>query len=289
MTLQEEFNQRILTLRNVHFDDAAGRLIVILEWLELEPVTKALLEELDARVNIEKLFKDANHHRRPSTDTSDEIAAVGLQLIRLCRQYTAPLFQICFAVNIRGPYNSSKFQDVSDTALTDYIVPFLEYVEQGLQRAAAEYSLSVVANNRFSYLLSDSLSKLLPRTSANLNRLAAEFLRPEPEVAWQNIGNSCRQTLIDFAAELQEACGTDLPQDVQAGNVKALLKHMSGKLLGEGRFRDSLLALVDAAWNHTQSITHRSSTSKQDALRTFLWTGLVISEFAIPLQEHLEK
>lgn len=289
MTLLEEFNDRILTLRNVNFDGAAGRLTAILEWLETEPTTNGIITTLTEAVNSEKLFEGANPHKRPRANTREEIAAVGLELIRACREHKRELLDLCVALNIRGPSHSSNFQDMTNAALREYIVPFLEYVEQGLRRAAAEYSVSVGVNNRFSYLLSDSFNKLLPRTSANLDRLAGEFLRPDAEAAWQNVGNSCRQTLIEFAAELREACGTDVPPDIQGSNVKALLKHISAKLLGEGRFRDTLLALVDAAWNHTQSITHRSATTKQDALRAFLWTGLVISEFVEPLTDYLEK
>jgi hypothetical protein len=288
MTLSDEFNQRILTLRNVHFDDATGRLIALLEWLESEPVTKALLDELTAKVDVEKLFKGAGFHRRPRADTRDEIAAVGVQLIRECREHPAPFFKICFALNIRGPYHSGNFQDANDAGLREYVVPFLEYIEGGLMHAAAHYSPDAIANNRVAELLSDPFSKLLPRTAANLNRLAGEFLRPEAEVAWQNVGNSCRQALIEFASEIHETSGFELPPDIEVANVKGLLKHIGGRIFGEGRFRDTLLTLVDAVWNHAQSITHRSAASKEDALRAFLWTGLVISEFVRPLQAHLE-
>jgi hypothetical protein len=288
MTLLEEFNDRILTLRNVNFDGAAGRLIAILEWLETEPTTNGILTTLTEAVDSKKLFEGANPHQRPRANTREEIAAVGLELIRACREHKRELLDLCVALNIRGPSHSSNFQDMTNAALREYIVPFLEYMEQGLAHAAIKYSPSTVANHRFSELFSEEFSRLLPRTAANLTRLSSEFLRSESEVAWQNVGNSCRQTLIDFAAELREACGTDLPLDIQAGNVKVILKHLSGTLLGEGKFRDSLLSLVDAVWNHTQSITHRSATSKQDALRTFLWTGLVISEFVPPLESYLE-
>jgi hypothetical protein len=288
MTLQEEFNQRLLALRNVHFDDTAGRLIALLTWLEGQPVTKALVEKLSSSVDIEAMFKGANVHRRPRSDTIEEIAAVGLQLIRECKDHEVSLFQICMAVNIRGPYGSSKFQEMNDAALREYIVPFLEYIEQGLQQAAAEHSPSNISNHRFSEVLSADFSELLPITANNLTRLSGEFLRRESDVAWQNIGNSCRQILIEFAAELYQVCESDRPADIQCGNVKALLKHLGPTLWGEGRFRDTLLNLIDAVWNHTQAITHRNTSSKQDALRVFLWTALVISEFVAPLEKYLE-
>lgn len=192
-----------MTLRNVHFDDATGRLKALLEWLEGEFLTRTLLDELTGSVDIKDLFRGAGFHRRPRSDTREQIAAVGLQLIREYRDHPAPFFKICFALNIRGLYSSGNFQDANDAGLREYIVPFLECLEEGLARTAAQYSPEVVANHRFAQLLSSSFSELLPRTAANLSRLAGEFLRPKEEVAWQNVGNSCRQTLIEFAAELR--------------------------------------------------------------------------------------
>src|SRR4051794_26474963 len=106
MTLLEEFNGRILTLRNVNFDGAAGRLIAILEWLEAEPTTSEIINGLTSRVDSDNLFEGANVQRRPRANTREEIAVVGLELIRACREHKKELVDICFALNIRGPFHS---------------------------------------------------------------------------------------------------------------------------------------------------------------------------------------
>lgn len=60
-------------------------------------------------------------------------------------------------------------------------------------------------------------------------------------------------------------------------------------MFGDGRFRDTFLDVVDAVWNHAQSLTHRDAATKEDALRASLWTGLLVSEFAGPLREYTKK
>jgi hypothetical protein len=288
VSLEDEFNEKILTLRNVHFDDAAGRLIAILDWLESEPVTKRLLDTLTKTIDVAKLFEGAGYHKRPRANTREEIVSVGLQLIRECRERNTEFFNICFVLNIRGAYSSGSFQDANDAGMREYIVPFLEYVEQGLNRAASEYSIAAVADNRLIEVLSEECTRLLPITAANLHRISSDFVRSETEVAWQNIGNSCRQTLIEFAEELRQACGVELPGEIQAGNVKAVLKHICHEIVADGRFKDTLVNLVESVWNHVQSITHRNTTTKPDALRAFFWTGMVVSEFIQPLRSYNE-
>lgn len=288
MTLAEELTRWRSTLRGVHHDDVTGRLTAIIKWLESDSITRRLISDLESRVEVAKLFEGVHYHRRPAANTPEEIAAVGLQLIRECSENNHHFGDICFSINIRGRYNTGNVQAAADAGLAEYVDPFLDYIADGLTRIAATYSPSLVAEARLAELSSPLFLRLLPETASNLDRMAAEFVRPDSEVAWQNVGNSCRQALIGFAKELREACGIEAPEDVQNGNVKALLKHVSGTLLGDGRFRDTLLALVDAGWNHTQSVTHRPATTKEEALRVFLWTGIVISEFIPPLRAYIE-
>src|ERR1700726_914125 len=112
MSLEDEFNEQILTLRNVHFDNATGRLLAILDWLESEPVTKRLLDTLTGKIDVANLFKGAGYHNGP--------------------RQNAEFCDLCFVLNIRGASNSGNVQDANDAGIREYIVPFWEYVKQGL-------------------------------------------------------------------------------------------------------------------------------------------------------------
>ena len=52
MNFLEEFRDRISVLEIVNYNDSTGRLLDLLQWLEHEPVTKRVIEDLKKRVNI---------------------------------------------------------------------------------------------------------------------------------------------------------------------------------------------------------------------------------------------
>jgi hypothetical protein len=280
MNLLEEFQDRASVLNNAHFNDVTGRLLDLLRWLEQEAVTKQILDELKRTTNINAIFNRSNDRQRPQTNTREEIAAVGLHLIEMCRDEKVLFYSLCFHFHISPPYQTSMVQDHSDAGMKDYVVPFLAYVEKELVRAAEAHSVVSAVEGRFSELLTAEIRKLLPKTSSSLERISGDFLRPEGDVMWQNIGNSCRQTLIEFSAELREICGIELPAETKESDVKAILKHVLGKTCSPGRFKETLEALSEGVWNHTQSLLHRPATNKKEAVRVFLWTGMVVSEFA---------
>jgi hypothetical protein len=57
MDLIDAFNERISLLNNMHYDEAIGRLAGFLDWLESEPITKGLVEQLQHTVNVDSLLQ----------------------------------------------------------------------------------------------------------------------------------------------------------------------------------------------------------------------------------------
>ena len=191
---------------------------------------------------------------------------------------------------ISPPYNSSRGQDYSDAdGNRGYVVPFLAHVEKGLIRASETHSVAAIADSRFAELLTVEVRRLFPKTASSLERISGGFLRSEGDVMWQNVGNSCRQTLIEFAAEIREICVIEQPTDIKEADVKAILKLVLGKTCSPGRFKDTLEALLESVWNHTQTVLHRPGTSKKDAMRIYLWTGMLVGEFTQVIRAYNES
>jgi hypothetical protein len=111
-----------------------------------------------------------------------------------------------------------------------------------------------------------------------LEKISREFLRPDEDVTWQNIANSCRQLLVDFCGELRSLYDLDLSPDTKEADVKAILRQAIQTLGATGQFAASLEMLILAIWSHTQSLLHRGSTTKTQAVRLYVWTGLLINE-----------
>jgi len=66
----------------------------------------------------------------------------------------------------------------------------------------------------------------------------------------------------------------------ERGDVKAITRCVVQKLYGNGRFADGLAMLISSTWDYAQTLTHRPGTTREEALRLYLWTGLVIDEIA---------
>jgi hypothetical protein len=279
MSLQDDFLDRVSLLRNVHFDEAAGRLVALLAWLDEEAATHEILHRLRTNVDLSGILGRANMQRPPQANSPEEVAAVGLGLIEASRHH--PFFMVCRARGIRAPYGSTNFQDTTDAGLLRYIQPFLVYVGNELEREALSHSPSRIAATRIDrLLLGPEFAKIFPGTHAALEKISAEFLRPQDEVSWQNVGNSCRQAMIDFCKEAQSVLGFEPPDDLKQSDVKAIARALVRSLHGKNRFSDSLETVIAATWDHIQSMLHRGSATREDALRIYLWTGMVLEEIA---------
>jgi hypothetical protein len=267
----EEFTKRVSTLKNANVDDVSGRLASIQAWLEQEPITRAALAKLRTGVDGNKVFPETRQPlARPPAYTTEEIAFVGLTLMEHCRDQNVDFMNLCVAVGI-DPGNV----DLNvDQGLRDYIYPFLEFIAQEVDAAAAQTSTEGVLEMRMTDILTGELRELTPKTSAALSEVAKEFGSSSEGTKWQNVGNSCRHILKAFISELCVTGGVTTPDDVQAGNFKEL----SRRLVKEGDSRGTAAKLVEAVWDHAQTVTHRPLTTKDEALRVFVWTCLSISE-----------
>jgi hypothetical protein len=160
--------------------------------------------------------------------------------------------------------------------LADYIYPFLQYVAEEIDTSASQSSVEGVLEMRMTDILTGELRQLTPKASAGLTLLAGDFSTGGSETRWQNVGNSCRQILKEFVGELCAARGVPVPSDVQLGNFKELAK----RLIQNNDSRGTTVQLITAIWDHAQTITHRPTTTKDEALRVFVWTCLSASEIA---------
>lgn len=272
-SLAKEFGKRISTLKNASADDASGRLTAILNWLESEPVTRVALAKLRTSIDGDKIFGETRDQiARPAAYTAEEIAFVGLALMEQCRDHKADFLNLCMALGI----DPGNFELMLQQGFQDYIHPFLEYVAGEIDAAADQTSIEGVLEMRMTDILTGELRELTPATSAALAEVAKEFSTSSKDTKWQNVGNSCRHILKEFVHELCQARNIPVPHDLQAGNFKELGK----RLVQAADSRGTVAKLIDAIWDHSQTVTHRPTTTKDEALRVFVWTCLAASEIA---------
>ncbi|SRR6266496_1305114 len=261
-------------LTNVTADNASPRLIAILDWLCKEVATKRIIESLVASVDQSKVFQ-SNRQGRIVARTLEERAFAGYALITNCRKHS--FYRWCMQYDVRGPYRSSNINEITRAGITEYVEPFLDYVQSELVAVLSDTTSTSIIETRLSACLEEAIAAHLPTTSELMSKIASEFSRSDSDVHWQNVGNSCREALKSAIRELVEITQLTLPADVHLGNVKRIAELITSRSATSDS-RGTLSKLTGAVWDHAQTVTHRDAITKEDALRLFVWTTLAISE-----------
>jgi hypothetical protein len=279
MALNDDFVKRASVLKNVQFGEVSGRLAALFDWMEQQQPIHEIMEEVRRRADGEALILKGDFHTPPPAHTPDEIVSVGLILMDACHK--EDFANVCLSRGIGPSYNTSAVQPYVDEGLQRYVIPFLAHVEGELLSSKLNYMPDKIAERRFDeIILGEAFQSQFPTTYQHVGRIAGEFLRADHEVSWQNIGNSCRQALLEFCNECAAKLDPKLSEEIKRGNVKAIAREIIRRRNIEGRFASALETLIAAVWDYAQPLTHRSTSTREDAARLYLWTGLAISELA---------
>lgn len=271
-TLLEEFRKRRQYLTTLRFGDDQGRLSEILKWLEDQPETNRLIVELRSTVDVTKLF--SLHGFRPKASGQDEIVAVGLYLLDQAKSGVR-LYSAATRIGIRARYGGNHAQDYIDEAMTCYVNPFLDFIESGLEKLGDGVTVESMAEMRFGLLRDLDFQLAYPGTNQALNKIAEYCGQPADGTSWFHVAASCRELLGTFVRELQCQQKVHPLPELKQGDTKGILKQLVKE---RANASDTLVELIQSVWAYVQTNVHRQSATKQDALRAYLWTGLLISE-----------
>jgi hypothetical protein len=140
---------------------------------------------------------------------------------------------VCISRGIGPSYSTSSVQAYVDAGLQRYVIPFLRYVERELRRADDAYMPTRIAERKFDdVVLGRAFTARFPRTHEHLKRISAEFLRSDADAIWQNVGNSCRQAMLEFCAECSAMLQLKLPDNTKRGDVKTIVRELVRKIYG---------------------------------------------------------
>jgi len=281
-TLLEEFRQRRRLLNSLRYEDAESRLSGLFDWLAETPETEKILVDIDKCANIPLIVRPldiGSWGRNPaSARTLEEVTAVGIYIMQQCQE-GKKLYDLTEQLGIAPSDSTGSPQDRLDEAMRRFIEPSLDFIETRLK----QLGIDALLEERVAGVLTPAFEEAYPSTTSRLHKVAAEFSKSDEEGNWSNIGNSCRQILEVFSEELTEKAAKELPEELKKGDVKGVMRYIIGDLDAPQRFKENLTGLLSAVWDYAQPLTHRKHASKADALRAFIWTVLVISEYFVLL------
>jgi len=278
VTILDEIIRRISYLKDIGFQEAPPRYVAFLEWLEKQPATHDILSRLRDATNLEEICRDCGPQQPPNAATPEDIARIGLYFFEFCREKGNDLPGLFIGLGLDSKWGGGHLDGYFASAVDKYIQPFINYLIDEVRKKDEQLSADDVAAFRMNMIFSDDFATRFPGASSQLGKLSKEFFALDHSENWFNASNSCRELLKRFTAELYVVLGESMPDDLKSGDVKNLLKHIVAKRHTSGRTKDTLCELIGSVWDHTQCLLHRTDTTKEEAMRIYLWTALLISE-----------
>jgi len=285
--LLDEFDRRNSLLSGINYNHANIRISGFLDWLESQPKTRQILDDLRNKISVTNLLKDSTRFNPPNASTPEEVASVGIFFMEKARE-GKEIFHICYNHGVTPSYTTSEVQAYLDELMERFIIPTVDYIRTCLGEITESVKADNLISQTFTQLKTASFGKQYPSTSEYLGKIEKELAKTDENGAWFNIGNLCRETLKAFALELQSVLDITALGEIKEADVKGILRYLLKQLKGNGRFEETLERLLVSVWDHAQSVLHRQTTTKSQASRLFLWTALAIYEFAYLIDQRTE-
>ncbi len=282
--LSEELERRRRLVNELRYNDTTPRLFGLLQWFREQPPIMRIINDVKIQVDVGDLLRHCNRRSPPPVKTPEDQAAVGIYLIEQCAGGRS-IDELTYSLGIAPTHDTNSRQAWTDEAVSRFIVPALDFIEDHLREVESAASVEEFVKIRIDWLGSTTFSDRFPETAQSLDGISKQFAIARETGQWFNVGNSCREAFKTFATEVTVDTNLDLPPGTKAGDVKATLRRAIANDADKSRFGKTLEKLVAATWDHAQSITHRKTTTRLDAERLYLLTTLALWEVI----EHLSK
>lgn len=269
-------------LRQLHFTHSAKPIVETLAMLNGDVETKAILDDLRRQVDVGTLVSKGPFPSPPNVSNLTEKCAVGLHLMEQCQGSNIP--NLVNKYHIRGA-SMRTIPDYAKALMDQFIYPLLEYVETRLVEKGSAITPEKATEFSRTKILTPEFGREFPATFEAIGKIAAYNATDHAADAWFTVGIQCREALNTFVGELRAKGLLGPSVDLKAGDTKGWLKRLVAGANPGDRFTDTLTELVASVWNHTQTILHRTSTTKEQALRVFMWSSLAIAEVYSLMQE----
>ena len=162
MNTLNDFDYRRGLLQNVNYNEAAKRVAGFYIWLLENKSTKSIVDELSQKIKARELLDaaSAQNRRPPIISTPEEIAAVGLELMKEIKENNIDTPSIARHYNFRPSFSTSSLQDYSNELFNRVLDPAIEFIRRELERIEPR---NLVAESRHELLHPLELTESLQR------------------------------------------------------------------------------------------------------------------------------
>jgi hypothetical protein len=140
MNILEEFDYRRGLLNRLNYREASDRLKAFRVWFLEVPVTRAIHDDLYARMKTANVFRPGGPRGESMSvvaATPEEIAFVGFEFIKIISEKIMMVPTLAHEYGIRPSHLTSNVQAHFDEVMRRYIDPAVSYLRRELERSEA--------------------------------------------------------------------------------------------------------------------------------------------------------
>ncbi|NQV26949.1 MAG: hypothetical protein HQ518_21575 [Rhodopirellula sp.] len=225
--LSDEFEYRLSLVRNLAYDEAQARLAGFYDWLRSEPETLVIVERLENETGAAEILEAGSHRSPPNASTPEQIAGVGLLLVRQIKDGAAA-YDLSERYGITPSFNSAKLQDYFAAVFDRFVAPAFEYIrrEVAITSVAATPALSSFAST-YPLEITESLARF-GRDHPDPRRTAFIMMQFGATSMHNAIVSSIRSTLAKYGVTALRADDKEYHDDL----FPNVLTYMHGTAFG---------------------------------------------------------
>lgn len=133
MSVLEEFRQRRKLLENLRVNAAKPRLKGMWDFLQKERETIKIISKIPP---VDHLISKASPTKQIEAEAPDEIRAVGFYIMEECSKTNKRITEIVNHLGIISKDQKLKRQNYADNAMTGFVNPALDFIEEELEKLA---------------------------------------------------------------------------------------------------------------------------------------------------------
>jgi hypothetical protein len=216
----EDFRRRRRLLEGLRNEDAKARLSGFIDWMDGEPSVKPVVESVEKSVPAADLLAESNRMQSPDTRSPEDVAGVGLFLMRKVAT-GEELWEQSLMYGIEPPYSTNNVQEMASEVLNRYIYPALDHLEFELESRVQQ---PVSHGER---TLADLEHVESPREPVKLSTPGGTYVHPKriEELASLKVGAFDFAKLLELLREIN-VCHENRCYLATAALVRTVLDHV---------------------------------------------------------------
>lgn len=156
--IAEEFKYRAELLMNMSCSEADERLTGFYEWITAVPEIADIVAKLEKESGAEELLKSTSHHIPPKAQQPEQIAGVGLLLMREISE-GAEAWRLSDKYSIQPSYRTDRLQDYFDEVFNRFVEPAIQHVYRVIQRKTISSDEAMLQRHDHPLEITESLAR----------------------------------------------------------------------------------------------------------------------------------